>query len=43
MSVTRRKFSEYFKSKAVFESLKERESLEILTKEYELQPARISG
>ncbi|MFV0472576.1 MAG: transposase, partial [Paludibacteraceae bacterium] len=42
MSTTRRKFSKEFKSKVVLESLKERESLEILAKKYELQPTQIS-
>jgi transposase-like protein len=42
MSTTRRKFSKEFKSKVVLEALKERETLESLSKKYELQPAQIS-
>jgi transposase-like protein len=42
MSQTRRKFSKEFKTKVVLESLKERESLEVLAKKYELQPTQIS-
>jgi len=42
MSANRRKFSKEFKSKVVLESLKERESLEVLAKKYELTPAQIS-
>ncbi|GBU08862.1 transposase [Bacteroidales bacterium] len=40
---TRRKFSAEFKSKVVLESLKERESLESLSKKYELLPTQISA
>ena len=39
---TRRKFSKEFKSKVVLEALKERETLEGLSKKYELQPTQIS-
>ena len=42
MSTTRRKFSKEFKAKVVLESLKERDTLEQLTKKYELQPTQIS-
>ena len=42
MSITRRKFSKEFKSKVVLESLKERETLESLSKRYELTPTQIS-
>jgi len=42
MSTTRRKFSKEFKSKVVLESLKERVSLEVLAKKYELTPTQIS-
>jgi transposase-like protein len=42
MSTTRRKFSKEFKSKVVLESLKERVSLEVLAKKYELAPTQIS-
>ena len=42
MSQTRRKFSKEFKSKVVLESLKERESLEVLANKYELSPTQIS-
>jgi len=39
---TRRKFSKEFKSKVLLEALKERETLEGLSKKYELQPTQIS-
>lgn len=42
MSTTRRKFSKEFKAKVVLEALKERETLESLSKKYELQPTQIS-
>ena len=42
MSTNRRKFSKDFKTKAVLESLKEREPLEVLVKKYELIPTQIS-
>ena len=42
MSTTRRKFSKEFKSKVVLESLKERVTLEVLAKKYELTPTQIS-
>lgn len=42
MSQTRRKFSKEFKTRVVLEVLKERETLEILAKKYELQPTQIS-
>jgi transposase len=42
MSTTRRKFSREFKTKVVLESLKERVSLEVLAKKYELTPTQIS-
>jgi len=39
---SRRKFSKEFKTKVVLEALKERESLEVLAKKYELLPTQIS-
>lgn len=42
MSVKRRKFSVEFKKKVVLESLRERETIEVLAKKYELQPSQIS-
>jgi transposase-like protein len=42
MSTTRRKFSKEFKAKVVLESLKERVTLEVLAKKYELTPTQIS-
>jgi transposase len=42
MSNKRRKFSAEFKAKVVIEALKERETLEVLAKKYELQPNQIS-
>jgi len=42
MKTTRRKFSKEFKAKVVLEALKERETLESLSKKFELQPAQIS-
>lgn len=42
MSLTRRKFSKEFKAKVVLESLKERESHEVLAKKYELIPGQIT-
>lgn len=42
MSITRRRFSNEFKTKVVLESLKERQSLEVLAKKYELLPGQIT-
>ena len=42
MSLTRRRFSNEFKTKVVLESLKERQSLEVLAKKYELLPSQIT-
>ncbi len=42
MSTKRRKFSIEFKKKVVIEALKERETIEVLAKKYELQPSQIS-
>ena len=42
MSKIRRKFSKDFKTKVVLESMKERVSMEVLAKKYELQPTQIS-
>ena len=42
MSTKRRKFSIEFKKKVVLEALKERETIELLAKKYELQPSQIS-
>lgn len=42
MSTKRRKFSSEFKKKVVLEALKERETIEVLAKKYELQPSQIS-
>lgn len=42
MSTKRRKFSIDFKKKVVLEALKERETIEVLAKKYELQPSQIS-
>jgi transposase len=42
MSKIRRNFSNAFKSKVVLEALKERSTLEVLAKKYELQPTQIS-
>lgn len=42
MSTKRRKFSIEFKKKVVLEALKERETIEVLAKKYELQPSQIS-
>ena len=42
MSRIRRTFSKEFKSKVILESLKERDSLEVLAKKYELLPGQIS-
>ena len=42
MSTNRRKFSNEFKKKVVLEALKERETIESLSKKYELQPSQIS-
>lgn len=42
MSKTRRNFSKEFKTKVVLEALKERETLEVLAKKFELLPTQIS-
>ena len=42
MSLTRRRFSNEFKTKVVLESLKERQSLEVLAKKHELLPGQIA-
>lgn len=42
MSKNRRKHSKDFKTKVVLESLKERDSLEVLAKKYELLPTQIT-
>ena len=42
MSKIRRNFSKDFKTKVVLEALKERSTLEVLAKKYELQPTQIS-
>jgi transposase-like protein len=42
MTTKRRKFSIEFKKKVVLEALKERETIEVLAKKYELQPSQIS-
>lgn len=42
MTTKRRKFSIEFKKKVVLEALKERETIEVLSKKYELQPSQIS-
>lgn len=42
MSKTRRVFSKDFKSKVVLEALKEKETIEVLAKKYELLPNQIS-
>ena len=42
MSLTRRRFSKEFKTKVVLESLKERQSLEVLAKKHELLPGQIA-
>ena len=42
MSRTRRVFSKDFKSKVVLEALKEKETIEVLAKKYELLPNQIS-
>lgn len=42
MSRTRRVFSKEFKAKVVLEALRERETLEVLAKRYELLPNQIS-
>jgi transposase-like protein len=42
MSRTRRVFGKDFKAKVVLESLKEKETLEVLAKKYELLPTQIS-
>lgn len=43
MSRTRRVFGKDFKAKVVLEALKEKETLEILAKKYELLPTQISS
>ncbi len=42
MSKNRRKHSKDFKTKVVLESLKERDSLEVIAKKYELLPTQIT-
>jgi transposase-like protein len=42
MTTKRRKFSFEFKKKVVLEALKERETIEVLAKKFELQPSQIS-
>ena len=41
MSRTRRVFGKDFKAKVVLEALKEKETLEVLAKKYELLPTQI--
>ena len=43
MSRTRRVFGKEFKAKVVLEALKEKETLEVLAKKYELLPTQISA
>lgn len=43
MSRTRRTFSAAFKSKVIVEALKEKETLEVLAKRFELLPSQISA
>lgn len=43
MSRTRRTFSATFKSKVILEALKEKETLEVLAKRFELLPSQISA
>ena len=43
MSRTRRTFSAAFKSKVILEALKEKETLEVLAKRFELLPSQISS
>lgn len=43
MSRTRRTFSAAFKSKVILEALKEKETLEVLAKRFELLPSQISA
>ena len=43
METTRRKFSAEFKAKVVLEALRERETIESLSKRYELHPNQISA
>ena len=43
MSKTRRTFSAAFKSKVILEALKEKETLEVLAKRFELLPSQISA
>ena len=42
MSRTRRTFTKEFKSKVILEALKEKDTLEVLAKKYELLPGQIS-
>jgi len=42
MSKTRRVFSKEFKSKVVLEALRERDTLEVLAKKFELLPGQIT-
>ena len=41
MSRTRRTFGKDFKSKVVLEALKEKETIEVLAKKYDLLPSQI--
>lgn len=43
MSRTRRVFGKEFKAKVVLDALKEKETLEVLAKKYELLPTQISA
>ena len=43
MSRTRRVFGKEFKAKVVLEALREKETLEVLAKKYELLPTQISS
>lgn len=43
MSRTRRVFGKDFKAKVVLEALKEKETLEVLAKKYDLLPTQISA
>lgn len=42
MSRNRRTFSKEFKAKVILEALKEKDTLEVLAKKYELLPTQIS-
>lgn len=43
MGTSKRKFSSDFKAKVVLEALRERETIEVLAKRYELHPNQISA